>query len=113
MKKITLVIVSIMVTVLSYAQSDSVKQKAYEKAVEAIRLMDNGEIDQSIDLLQESARLDPGNCNYPYEIGLAYYLKEDYKKAVEYYEKVIRMEGASDQAYQMLGLKRQTIFRIF
>ncbi len=64
------------------AQRGEAKVKAYDNAVEAVSLMDNGKVDESIALLEESCQLDPKNPDYPYELGYAYYLKEDYEKAV-------------------------------
>ena len=103
MKKLFTTLLSLFLAVACFAQTDSDKQKAYDQALEAIKLMDSGEIDQSIRILEESSRLDPSNINYPYETAYAYYLKKDYAKAVEYFGKVILMDGVTDQCYQMLG----------
>lgn len=86
-----------------FSQSEEDKANAYRLGLEAIDLMDNGKIDESITLLEEAQKLDPKNFLYPYEIGYAYYLKEDYAKSIEIYKKVIKMKGSDDQSYQMLG----------
>ena len=103
MKKLTILLILISLSIVLYAQSDSDKQKAYDTAIKAIGLMDKGEIDKSIKLLEKSCKLDPTNIDYPYEIGYAYYLKENYSKSIEYFEKIIEMNGANDQSFQMLG----------
>ncbi|WP_423127815.1 tetratricopeptide repeat protein [Gaoshiqia sp. Z1-71] len=103
MRKLFTTLFSLFLAVACLAQADSDKQKAYDQALEAIKLMDSGEIDQSIGILEESIRLDPSNINYPYETAYAFYLKKDYARAVEYFEKVILMDGVTDQCYQMLG----------
>lgn len=103
MRKFTAILFFTTLTILSFAQSQKDKEKAYNKAIEAIKLMDNGEYDKSIKLLEQSCKLDPEDINYPYEIGYAYLLKEDYPKSIEYFKKVVEMKGANDQSYQMLG----------
>ena len=50
------------------------KLQAEEKAKEAIKLMDNGKLDESIQLLEAAQQLDPQRFEYPYEIAYALYL---------------------------------------
>ena len=52
-----------------YGQTD--KDKALEKGRTAIELMDNGKIDESIELLKEAQKLDPDRFDYPYELAYA------------------------------------------
>lgn len=85
------------------AQTKSDKDLALEKGREAIRLMDNGEFDKSIKLLEEAQKLDPKDYNYPYELGYAYYAQEDYKKALKYFQTCLKMEKSYDRIYQMIG----------
>lgn len=103
MRKFIAILFLTTLTILSFAQSKKDKEKAYNKAIEAIKLMDSGEIDKSIKLLEESCKLDPQDINYPYEIGYAYILKENYPESIKYFEKVVEMKGATDQSFQMLG----------
>lgn len=86
-----------------HSQSDEDKQKAYDKGMEAIKLMDNGQIEKSIKLLEDASKLDPKNYLYPYEIGYAYYLQKNYSEAIKVFEKVIKMKNITAQCYQMLG----------
>lgn len=79
------------------------KELAIEKKNKAIELMDNGSPDESIILLEEAKKLDPGTYKYDYEIGFAYAIKKDYHKAIEIYKKAIQYKDANDQCYQMLG----------
>lgn len=83
------------------AQTD--KELAYEKAGQAIQLMDAGEYDRSIQLLKECERLDPKNYVYPYEIAYAYTLQKNYKQALRVIKKVVKYPDANSQVYQMLG----------
>lgn len=71
--------------------------------MEAIKIMDKGQIEKSIKLLEESSKLDPKNYLYPYEIGYAYYLQKNYSKAIKQFEKVLKMKNITAQCYQMLG----------
>lgn len=85
----------------SYGQTD--KEKAYDIAMGAIKIMDEGKIDESIKMLKESQKLDPENFNYPYEIGYAYYIKKDYKNAIKVLNKVIEYENNSPESFALLG----------
>lgn len=85
----------------AYAQQDSLR--AREKAIAAIRLMDGGEPEKSIPLLEEAAKLDPGNLDYPYETAYARYLMKDYGKSVDILRKLARRDDANDRVYQLLG----------
>jgi tetratricopeptide (TPR) repeat protein len=98
------ILVALVINVISgFSQTDSEKQEAHDKAKQAIALMDKGDYDKSIKLLEESAKLDPTNYIYPYEIGYASILKQNYDKAIECFERVVKMDGINDQCFQMLG----------
>lgn len=84
-----------------YGQTN--QEKALEKGMAAIELMDNGKITESIDLLEEAKKLDPDNINYPYEIAYAYYALEDYKKAAKLLEPLLKHKDVTDRVYQLLG----------
>jgi len=96
-----IVLLFLNICVLSQTESD--KQEAYDLAKKAIELMDNGDIDQSIEFLEKSRKLDPKNHIYPYELGYAFYIKKDFDKASKLFEQVVKMDGINDQSYQMLG----------
>lgn len=85
------------------AQSEKDKKEAYEIGTDAIKIMDKGAYDESIEMLKKAQKLDPENHNYPYEIGYAYLMKKDYKNAIKTYEKVIKYKEINDQCYTMLG----------
>lgn len=78
-------------------------ETARQKLSEAIELMDNGSHDEAIAILESAKKLEPGNYIYDYEIGLAYYLKEEYKKASSIFKKLTKLSQINDQVYQMLG----------
>ena len=88
-------------TQLLFAQD--AKQLAYDKAMEAIELMDNGKYQESIALFEECKKMDPENINYPYEIGLAHVYNKDYKSAIKVLKKLVNHKNINDQVYQLLG----------
>lgn len=73
------------------------------KVQKAIELMDDGKIDEAIKLLEEAKKTDPENYIYDYEIGYAYYIKQDYKTSLDKFKDVVKYDNATDQCYQMLG----------
>ncbi|HNR19713.1 MAG TPA: tetratricopeptide repeat protein [Bacteroidia bacterium] len=79
------------------------KEKALEKALEAIKLMDDGKVPESIKLLEEAQKLDPDRFDYPYELAYAHYLKEDYKGAIKILEKNKSHKDVNERLFQLLG----------
>jgi tetratricopeptide (TPR) repeat protein len=79
------------------------KEKALEKGQEAIKLMDNGKLDESIKLLEEAQKLDPDRFDYPYELAYAHYFKEDFKGAIKILEKNIDHKDVTERLFQLLG----------
>ncbi|HON19812.1 MAG TPA: tetratricopeptide repeat protein [Bacteroidales bacterium] len=94
-------IMFIIIGQITYGQSN--KEKALEKGITAIQLMDNGNINESIKLLKEAQKLDPDRLAYPYELAYAHYLKEDYKKAIKILEKHINHKEVNERLFQLLG----------
>jgi len=103
MRKIFTIVLFVSFGLNSFGQTKEDKVKAYEIAMEAIKIMDNGEIDKSIEMLKKSQKLDSENYNYPYEIGYAYYLQKDYKKAIKTLKEVIEYKDNNDQCFTLLG----------
>ena len=91
----------IIVGQLVYGQNN--KEKALAKVLEAIKLMDNGKLDESVKLLEEAQTLDPDRFDYPYELAYAYYSKENYKEAVKILEKNKTHKDVTDRLFQLLG----------
>jgi len=90
-----------MIGHISYGQTD--KEKAIEKGQEAVKVMDDGKIDESIKLLEEAQKLDPNKFDYPYELDLAHYLNEDYKGAINILEGIINYSDVKERLFQLLG----------
>ena len=91
----------IFISSLTFSQTN--KEIALEKAKSAIKLMDDGKIEESILLLKESQKLDPENFDYPYEIAYAYYQKKDYNSTIKVLEKLENNKNANYQLYQVWG----------
>ncbi|MGN6569489.1 MAG: tetratricopeptide repeat protein [Flavipsychrobacter sp.] len=85
------------------AQSSSDKATAKSTAEQAIKKVDKGDIDDGILMLKQSAKLDPDNYDYPYEIAYAYYQVKDYNNALVYAKQVIAYPNTSDLCYELLG----------
>jgi len=101
MNKLVLLLLFQLFAIVLFAQSD--KEIALTKAKEAIKIMDEGKIEESIKLLEECQKLDSENHIYPYEIAYAYFLKKDYKKAIKILKKVKKYKDINSQVYQMSG----------
>lgn len=91
----------VLIPVICYGQSNI--EYAKNKKDKAIELMDNGNTDAAIKLLDEAKKLDPSNFEYDYEKAYAYYIKQDYKTSIKIYKEVIKYDNATDQCFQMLG----------
>lgn len=81
-------------------QEDS---RTRETVGHAIRLMNDGHVDESIKLLKETIGAHPDCYHCRYELAYAYSLKKDYPETVEILEKLEKHKDANDQLYQMLG----------
>jgi tetratricopeptide (TPR) repeat protein len=84
-----------------FAQTN--KEKALAKGEEAVKLMDNGKIEESIKLLEEAQKLDPESLVYPYETAYALYLKKDYNGALKILEKNKNHKDVSERFFQLFG----------
>lgn len=89
--------------IVQFAAAQTNQEKAVDKAREAIKLIDSGDVDAGIPLLKEAQKLDPANINYPYELGYAYYAKADYKQACKYLEETAKHKDVTDLVFQLLG----------
>ncbi len=85
------------------AQLQSNAERANQLTQEAIELMDNGKIAESLELLNQALKIDPDNINVSYEMIYAYYLMEDYKHCVEVAKPLLKHPDVFDQVYQMIG----------
>jgi len=72
--------------------------------MEPRRLMQQGKYDQAIAQLQELSANDTGLKGLSHELGIAYYKKGDYIKAVESLKAALEQDPHDDEAVQLLGL---------
>ncbi len=103
MKNLILFSILFITTSLIFAQSTADKEKAYKLGTEAIALMDEGQIEKSIEMLEECLELDPGNSIYLYEIGYAHTLQKDFKNSIKIGKKLIKAKDRTGQYFQFLG----------
>ena len=81
MKKLSIILIFLGFVAISEAQTE--REKAIELKNQAIELMDNGKIDESLKLLEQAQQIDPDYINIPYEIAFAYQFAKDYDKSIE------------------------------
>nr|GFC49048.1 hypothetical protein [Tanacetum cinerariifolium] len=86
---------------VAYGQTPA--QTAESKGLAAIKLMDEGKLDESIALLQEARRLDPARSTYSYELSYAYYQQKKYSQAIELAEPLLKLPDANDRTFELLG----------
>lgn len=79
------------------------KEKAHSKGMEAVRLMDQGKLDASIQLLEEAQKLDPESFDIPYELAYANYAKQEYKRTIKILEGIRNHADVTDRLFQLLG----------
>ena len=95
MKKTLLFTLFLGISLVYFAQKEGGdKAEAQRLGRQAIMLMDEGRIEESVILLEQAQKLDPDNMIYPYEIGLAYYRSEQYDKAIKIYKKLVKRDAA-------------------
>jgi len=66
--------------------------------------MQQGKIDDAITALQAIELRDPATKGVSLELGIAYYKKSDFPKAIEYLKKATAADPANNEAIQLLGL---------
>ena len=101
MKK--LVLIFVLIGILNQAYSQSNKDQAIELKNKAVKLMDNGNIEESLQLLNQAKELDPENIIIPYEIAFAYQLSKNYEKSIETAKPLLKHPYVFDQVYQIIG----------
>jgi tetratricopeptide (TPR) repeat protein len=76
--------------------------------VQAKNLLDAGQIDPAIELLNTTSRSKPNDAQVKHLLGLAYYRKRDYPHAIEHLSVAVRQMPQSSREYreevQILGL---------
>lgn len=102
MKNILYLLLFCLITTIAFGQTED-QRKAIELGKKAIQIMDEGQYEESISMLQEAQQLDPKRFDYPYEIAYALYVQEKYVEAAEQLEKLHDYEHVTAHLYQLLG----------
>ncbi|SHM11124.1 lipopolysaccharide assembly protein LapB [Chitinophaga sp. CF418] len=79
------------------------KEKALAKKNEAIELMDDGKLAESITLLEEARKLDPAEPEIVYEMALARYQQKNFDEAMKLLKDLVKRKQASGRVYAMMG----------
>lgn len=95
-------IISTLLIILTLIPVNAINNNK-QKVIYAIQHMEAGNIDESITILEEVLSEEPDNYFASYELGLAYYMKENYDKATKLYKKLCEHPSADGQTYQMYG----------
>ena len=66
--------------------------------------MEQGKVDEAIAQLQTLETSAPSTKGLAFELGIAFYKKSDYPKAIEYLRKATAADATNDEATQLLGL---------
>jgi len=67
-------------------------------------LTQQGKIDEAIAVLQEMAAKAPDTKGLDLELGIAYYKKSDFPKAIEHFKTALAADPSNGEAEQLLGL---------
>jgi tetratricopeptide (TPR) repeat protein len=67
-------------------------------------LMQQGKVDEAIAELQSMEASTPNTKGLDLELGIAYYKKSDYVKAVEFLKRAVAVDASNNEATQLLGL---------
>ena len=95
------IIAMLFLSQIGFAQTN--EEIAVEKTKEAIRLMDRGNIEEALLLLEEAQKLDSENIFIPYEMAAAYYLNKDYATSIRILKKLRKRKDVSPLVFQLLG----------
>ena len=76
--------------------------------MQAQSLLDGGQIDSALEMLNAASRFKPNDAEVKHLLGLAYYRKNDYQRAIEQLSLAVRQTPESNRRHreqvQMLGL---------
>jgi tetratricopeptide (TPR) repeat protein len=99
------------------AQGTPIPTQANSSLVmQAQSLLNAGQTDSAIEMLNVASRFKPNDVQVKHLLGLAYYRKSDYRRAIEYLSAAVRQTPESSQQYreqvQLLGFSHYLLGRI-
>ncbi len=84
---------------LSYSQN-------YDKFNNAVELSNAENYTHAIEIFEELIKENPENHQALFQLGKISYLKQEYKEAVKYLEKAVKLSDTSSEYYGYLGISR-------
>ncbi|MBV9987710.1 MAG: tetratricopeptide repeat protein [Chitinophagaceae bacterium] len=100
MKKITVILLGILIAGSVYAQSGSPKQLQ----ANARTLMQQGDFDNAVKALESARQQDPNSLELLRDLAYANFLKRDFARSIEIGKMMIDRPDADEQSYQVLGM---------
>jgi len=85
------------------ADSQTKEKDAYSLGMEGVQLVDQAQFEEGIKLLKQARNREPGNYEFTYEIGKAYYLSGKAKKAERYLHDLQFHSSVSEDLYILLA----------
>jgi len=79
------------------------KEKALIKAKTAQKLLDAGNADSAMVLLEQAIKLDPQSIDYPYELAYSMIAKKEYALALTHLQALFERKDVSDLVYELAG----------
>src|SRR5690349_2275731 len=83
--------------------AQSKEEQAVEKGKLALEMRENGDLNKSIQLLEEAIKLDHHSIDFPYELAYNYYLSKEFKKSIKILEGLKAHKDVHDKVFQILG----------
>ena len=85
------------------AFAQDLPEDAVKRVKQAVYLMDNGNLDNAITVLNKVLETYPKSYDAKYELAIAYYMKEDYDTAMDICKKLHKHENVNASLYQLWG----------
>lgn len=98
-----IILISILTTAKAFSVDIEDRKKAYKYAKEAVDLMDKGQTEKAMSLLDRAIDLDPGNYVYVYEKALGLYEMSNYREAVTILD-TLKDKDLDAMVWQVLGI---------
>lgn len=70
---------------------------------DAVKKMDEGKFDESLEILAEAKKIEPSNYDVNYEIGYANYALKRYSDVIKIMKKLLKHERLTFHVYQLMG----------
>jgi tetratricopeptide (TPR) repeat protein len=105
--RLPLIAAWLFISALLFAQTPATPtndQGSTDPFVQPRRLMQTGKYDEAIAELQELLQRVPRTKGVSRELGIAYYRKNDYGKAIESFKQAVAEDAADNEAVQLLGI---------